>query len=89
MTQVAPRYGRLLGPPWADPAEILRGKRARVWLRMMRVSLDRVELRGRSGQKTGKKGRKPTIFAGFSLGCPIAWPIALPPVGRSGRNFTW
>ena len=39
--------GRLLGPLWADPAEILRGKRARVWLRMMQILLGHVEVRGR------------------------------------------
>ena len=39
--------GRLLGPLWANLAEILRGKRARVWLRMMQILLGHVEVRGR------------------------------------------
>ena len=41
--------GRLLGPLWADLAEIFRGKRARVWLRMMQILLGHVEVRRRSG----------------------------------------
>ena len=45
MTQVAPRYGRLLGPPWADPAKILGGRRARVWLQMIQISVGCVEVR--------------------------------------------
>ena len=40
--------GRLLGPLWADLAEILRGKHARVWLRMMQILLGHVEVRVRS-----------------------------------------
>ena len=40
--------GRLLGPLWADPAEILRGKRARVWLLMMQILLGHVEVHVRS-----------------------------------------
>ena len=84
MAELAPRRGQLLGPQWADLAEILRGKRARVWLRMMQISLGWVELCGRSGQKTEKKRQKPTIFAGFGPGCPTARTIARPPVGRSG-----
>ena len=39
--------GRLLGPLWAYPAEILRGKPARVWLRMMQILSGHVEVRGR------------------------------------------
>ena len=42
------QHGRLLGPLLADLAEILRGKRARVWLRMMQILLGHVEVRGRS-----------------------------------------
>ena len=56
MAELAPRRGPLLGPLWADWAEILRGKRARVWLRMIQISLGWVELRGGSGQKTEKNG---------------------------------
>ena len=41
--------GRLLGPLWADPAEILRGKRARVWLLMMEILLGYFEVRSSSG----------------------------------------
>ena len=48
MTQVAPRYGRLLGPPWADLAKILGGRGARVWLQMIQISLGCVEVRERS-----------------------------------------
>ena len=55
MAELAPRRGQLLGPQWADLAEILRGKRARVWLRMMQISLGWVELCRRSGQKTKKR----------------------------------
>ena len=51
---VGPRRGQLLGPLWADGAEILCGKRARVWLQMIQISLGWVELRGSSGQKTEK-----------------------------------
>ena len=36
---------RLLGPLWADPTEILRGKRAGVWLRMMQILLGHVKIR--------------------------------------------
>ena len=89
MAPVAPRRGRLLGPLWADPDEILRGRRASVWLRMMRISLGWVELRGCSGRKTEKKRQKPTIFAVFGLGCLTARPIAQHPVGRFGQNFAW
>ena len=51
---VAPRHGQLLGPLWADLAEISCGQRARVWVLTMRISLGQVEVRGRSGQKTGE-----------------------------------
>ena len=68
MAELAPRRGRLLGPLWADLAEILRGKRARVWLRMMRISLGRVEVRGSSGQKTVKKASKTDDFRRFGPG---------------------
>ena len=54
MAELAPRRGPLLGPRWADRAEILRGKQARVWLLAMQISLGWVELRGSSGQKTKK-----------------------------------
>ena len=30
-----------------------------------------------------------TIFAIFKVGRPTLWPIARPPVVRSGQNFTW
>ena len=36
-------------PLWANPAEILRGKRARVWQKMIGISLACLEVRGRSG----------------------------------------
>ena len=39
----------LLGPLWANPAEILCGKRARVWQQMIGISLMFVDVRGRSG----------------------------------------
>ena len=48
MVELARRRGRLLGPLWADLAEILRGKHARVWLRMMQILLGHVEVRVRS-----------------------------------------
>ena len=51
LARVARRRGRLRGPLWADLAEILRGDWARVWLLTMRISLGRVEVRGRSGRK--------------------------------------
>ena len=54
MAELAPRRGRLLGPQWADLAEILRGKRARVWLRMIQILSGWDELRGSSGRKTEK-----------------------------------
>ena len=41
--------GRLLGPLWANLAEILRGKRARVWQQMIGISLMCVDVRRRSG----------------------------------------
>ena len=47
------QHGQLLGPLVADPAEILRGKWAWVWLGMMQILLGHVEKRGRSGWKTG------------------------------------
>ena len=56
MAELAPRCGPLLGPRWADWAEILRGKQARVWLRMIQISLGWVELRGGRGQNTEKNG---------------------------------
>ena len=89
MAELAPRRGPLLGPRLADWAEILRGKRARVWLRMIQISLGWVELRGGSGQKTEKNGQKLAIFAGFGLGSPTVRPIARSPVGRYGQNFLW
>ena len=54
MAELAPRRGRMLSPLWADLAEILRGRRAWVWLRMMRISLGWVEVCGCSGRKTEK-----------------------------------
>ena len=72
MTQVAPRYGRLLGPLWADPAEILRGKWARVWLQMMQISLGNVEVHESNGQITAKKLAKTDDFCRFWLGLPDA-----------------
>ena len=44
-TQVGRHCGRLLGPLWADLAEILRGERARVWQRMIGISLMCVDVR--------------------------------------------
>ena len=65
---------RLLGPLWANLAEILRGKRARVWLRMMQILLGHVEVRGRSSWKTGKKTVKNRRFSMFfGLGCPTVF----------------
>ena len=55
-------HGRLLGPLWADPAEILRGKHARVWLRMMQILLGHVEVRvprSPSTRATWEPGPKP------------------------------
>ena len=75
MAEGAPRRGPLLGPRWADRAEILRGKQARVWLLAMQISLGWVELRRSSGQKTEKNGQKLAIFAGFGPGSPTARPI--------------
>ena len=75
MAELAPRRGQLLGPQWADLAEILRGKRARVWLRMMQISLGWVELCGRSGQKTEKKTVKNRRF----------WPVLARVARRHGR----
>ena len=63
MAELAPRRGPLLGPRWADWAEILRGKQARVWLRMIQISLGWVEVGGHSGQKTEKKRQKPPFLA--------------------------
>ena len=68
LARVARRRGRLLGPLWADPAEILRGKRARVWLQMMQISLGHVEVHGSSGQKTGKIFSQTDDFCRFWLG---------------------
>ena len=42
-------YPTLFGPLWANPAEILRGKRARVWLQTMQIMLGCVKVRERSG----------------------------------------
>ena len=89
MAELAPRCGPLLGPRWANWAEILHGKQARVWLRIIQISLGRVELRGGGSQKTKKNGQKLAIFAGFGPGSPTVRPIARPPVGRSGQNFLW
>ena len=61
--RVARRRGRLLGPLWADLAEIFRGEYARVWLLTMRISLGRVEVCGSSDRKTDKKLM---VFAVFS-----------------------
>ena len=55
------------------------GKQARVWQQMIGISLMCVDLRRRSGWKTVKNWW-------FSL---FLTRIALPPVGRSGWNFTW
>ena len=87
MAELAPRRGRLLGPPWADPAEILRGKRARVWLRMMQISLGRVELRGRSGRKTVKKGSKTDDFRRFWPGLPDGAADCSAPCGPIRPKF--
>ena len=48
LAQVARRRGQLLGPLWADLTDILRGKPARVWLRLMQILLGHVVVRGRS-----------------------------------------
>ena len=86
MAELAPRRSPLLGPRWADRAEILHGKRARVWLLAMQILLGWVEVGGHSGQKTEKKSSKTAVFG---PGCPVARPIARPCVGGAGRNFTW
>ena len=59
MMQVAPCHGRLLGPMWTDLAEILRGRRARVWLQTMEISLGCVEVH--EPQLINRQ--KPMIFA--------------------------
>ena len=87
MAELAPLRGRLLGPLWAEPAEILRGKRARVWLRMMQISLGRVELRGRSGRKTVKKGSKTDDFRRFWPGLPDGAADCSAPCGPIRPKF--
>ena len=49
LAPVARRHGRLLGPLWADPAEISRGEQTRVWLLMIRISLRYAEVHRHSG----------------------------------------
>ena len=82
LTRVDRGRGQLLGPLWADPAEILRGKQARVWLLMIGISLMCVKVQGRSGWKTD-------VFVVFFPDWPTLRLIARPPVGRSGQNLTW
>ena len=72
LAPVAQRRGRLLGLLWADLPEILRGKRTRVWLQLMQISLGHVEVQGSSGQITGKKFTKTDDFCHFWLGLPDA-----------------
>ena len=49
LAQVARRRSQLLGPLWADLAELLRGKRATVWQQMIGISLMCVDVRGSNG----------------------------------------
>ena len=58
-------------PLRADLAEIWRDKRARVWLRIMRISLGWVDLHRHSGRKTEKSVKKTTIFDVLGPGCPM------------------
>ena len=48
-SQVDRQCSRLLGPLWANLAEILRGEQARVWQQMIGISLMCFTVRGRSG----------------------------------------
>ena len=57
MRQMAPCHGRLLGPLLANPAEILRDKRAMVWPQTIWISLGCVKVCERSSWKTVKKPR--------------------------------
>ena len=54
MTQVGPRHGRLLGPLWANPDEILRGKQSRLWLRTIQFRWDALKYTGATGEKLSK-----------------------------------
>ena len=87
MAELAPRLGRLLGPLWADPDEILRGRRARVWLWMMQISLGWVELRGCSGRKTEKKASKTDDFRRFWPGLPDGAADCSAPCGPIWPKF--
>ena len=87
MAPVAPRRGRLLGPLWADPDEILRGRRARVWLWMMRISLGWVELCGCSGRKTEKKASKTDDFFHSWPGSPDSAANCSAPCGPIRLKF--
>ena len=87
LARVARRRGRLRGPLWADLAEILRGERARVWLLAMRISFGRVELRGRSGQKTVKKASKTDDFRRFWPGLPDGAADCSAPCGPIRLKF--
>ena len=78
-SQVDRQRSRLLGPLWADLTEILRGKRARVWLRMMQILLGHVEVRGRISWKT-IKNRRFSLFlgqVGFWRFLPVFQPLLL------------
>ena len=79
MAELAPRRGPLLGPRWVNWAEILRGKRARVWLRMMQISLGHVEVPGRISWKTIKTDDFGRFSPGLTDGARIPW--------RTSRKF--
>ena len=88
ISDLAPRHGRFLGPLWANQAKILHGRGARVWLRMMQISLGWVELRRRSDQKP-EKVSKTDNFRCFWPGLPDSAADCSAPEGRSSQNFTW
>ena len=67
-TRVGWHCGWLLGPLWADSAKMLSGKRARVWQKMMGISLMCVDVRGRSGWKIVKNQRISPFFTRVERG---------------------
>ena len=83
MAELAPRRGPLLGPRWADWAEILRGKQARVWLQMIQISLGWVEVGRHSGQKTEKNVKNRRFWPGLPDGASDCLALC----GRSRPKF--
>ena len=60
---LAPLCPTLLSPLWANPAEILRGKWARIWLRMMQILLGTSRHVGASVEKPSKTDDFGPFFA--------------------------